>query len=77
MKKLYPSQIVITSNAESELFQFRLRFDDSSPPLEFYVAETSIAGLIVGLRDAQQRYKIAKALLVQKRKPRLVKKDDV
>jgi hypothetical protein len=76
-KNLTPSTITITPLPEEKQFLFRFEFRDSLPPVEFYTDLAGCESLVGGIRDAQRRYKISTALLQQKRKPRLVKKDDV
>jgi hypothetical protein len=79
MKKLTPSTITIIPLAEEKQFLFRFEFYDSSPRVEFYTDLAGANSLVDGIRDAQRRYKIATAQLLQKRRKslRVVKDDDV
>ncbi len=65
--------------AETGQLRYRLRFHGSSRQVVFYTKAEAAQLLIDALVIVQQQYKIAKAQLVQKRKPRLriVKDDDV
>ena len=78
MARLTPSTITITPLPAEKQFLFRFEFHDSSPQFEFYTDLAGCQSLIDGIHDAQRRYKISMAQLVQRRKKRfhVVKKDD-
>ena len=71
-------ELKVVPLAETEQFRFRLLFHETSQQVEFYAKADDAQLLIDGLIEAQRRYKIAKAQLLQKRRKslRVVKNDD-